>query len=722
MMPASRPGTAAVKLDPWVRARMAGVGVVVVALLGAVAYRAYGLQIRESGRYRELAQRQHIATVEVPAPRGAIFDATGAELAATADIDSIYADPQSIHDLGGTAERLAQLLGADLAEIEARLSSPRSFVWIERHVAPERARAVRAAGLEGVRLTPEPRRFYPGRGLAGPVLGFAGLDGRGLDGVELTMNSLLTGQRVSAAALRDATGALMLPDGPIEPVPGASVTLTLDRFVQYTAERVLAATVAEHKAQAGVIVVLDVASGDVMAMANWPTYDPNRPGNAREHAARNRAVTDVYEIGSVMKVFSIAAALDAGAVAPDTRFDVEGGRMQIGRKTIRDTHHDQVLTVAGIIKRSSNVGAAKVAQRLGRDALHDALVRFGFGQKTGIELPGEQPGLVRAARRWGAIELATISFGYGLSVTPLQVAAGLTAIANGGVYREPRVVREVRGPTGELVPARPRETRRVLSAATAAALRPILGSVFDGGKEAGTGQSLALPGFRAGGKTGTAHKIDPATGRYADHLYLSSFAGFAPLDSPRVLVLVLIDEPRGDVHFGADVAGPAWLEVMVETLRYLGIAAGASPTVASAAAGKASADKASADKASAGKPGDAESARAASAAASDAASATSDSPPADTAEVDDAIAGEVVGEGAPVEGDEAIATVDMPDLTGLGMADALELGGARCASMQVSGTGRVIEQFPPPGRQRRPAECRVVLSHETGPRPRSIHE
>lgn len=686
-----RPGSAGVRLDPWVRARMAGVAVVVIALLGAVAYRAYGLQIRESDRYRDLAQRQHIATVEVPAPRGVIHDATGAELAATANIDSIWADPQSIHDLGGTAERLAALLDADVAEIEARLSSPRSFVWIERHVTPERAQAVKAAGLEGVRLTPEPRRFYPGQGLGGPVLGFAGIDGRGLDGVELTMNQRLTGQRVSAEALRDATGKLMLPDGPVEPVPGASVTLSIDRFVQYTAERVLAATVATHEAKAGVILVMDVASGDVLAMANWPTYDPNRPGDAREHGARNRAVTDVYEIGSIMKVFSVAAAIDAGVVAPDTRIDVEGGRMQIGRKTIRDTHHDDVLTVGEVLKRSSNVGAAKIAQRLGRDALRAALVRLGFGQRSGIELPGEQIGLVHPAARWGAIELATISFGYGLSATPLQVGAAMTAIANGGVYREPRVVREVRLPDGRLAPLRPRESRRALSAATAAAMRPILGSVFEGGRGGGTAHSLALPGFVAGGKTGTAHKIDPATGRYGDDLYLSSFAGFAPLDAPRVMVLVLIDEPRGEEHFGADVAGPAWLEVMIETLRYLGIPAGA-------------------NAAAPARPGPERPAAPEVAAVDEA----GDEPAAELA------ATPIVGEGAPLEGDDDGDTVDMPDLSGLGMADALDVGGARCASMQVSGTGRVIEQFPPPGRQRRPAECRVVLSHETGPRPRSL--
>jgi cell division protein FtsI (penicillin-binding protein 3) len=691
----ARPG-AAPQLHTWVRMRMVGVAAIMTALLAAVAYRAYGLQIQEVDRYRDLARRQQIAMVEVPAPRGAIYDATGAELAATADIDSVYANPQEVHDLGGTAEKLGRLLGLLPAEIEARLSSPREFVWMERHVRPEEARAVRAARLEGVHLTPEPRRFYPGRNLAGPVLGFAGIDGRGLDGIELTMNEELSGRRVSAAALRDASGKLV-PDGPVVPEAGASVTLTIDRFVQYTAERVLAAAIEKNKARAGVIVVLDVPTGGVLAMANWPTYDPNRPVGARDRAARNRAITDVYEIGSVMKVFSVAAALDAGVVAPDTAFQVNGGKIRIGRKTITDTYRDQVLTVGGILKRSSNVGAVKIAQRLGRTALRDALVRFGFGAKSGIELPGEEHGLLRAAKSWGAIELATISFGMGMSTTPLQVAAGFAAIARGGVYRAPRIVREVREASGRVLERPPAVERRVISARTAAQLVPMMASVFERGKHSGTAGSLQPPGFAAAGKTGTAHKIDPATGRYAERLYLSSFAGFAPLDQPRVVVLVLIDEPHGDEHYGGLVAGPPWLEVMADTLRYLGIPAGHVPSQTD--------DKAAQANAQAGSGAEQPS--------------SPESAPSVGPELESDADGEGAGEEAPSPGDEAGPGVDMPDLTGLGLADALELAGTRCASVRVSGNGQVIEQFPPPGRRRRPAECRIVLSHETGPRPRS---
>ena len=702
---ATRPSAAPVHLNGWVRVRMVGVAAIITTLLGAVAYRAYGLQIDQAAHYRELAERQHIATVRVPAPRGAIYDARGSELAATADIDSVYADPQKVHDLGGTAEKLGRILGLEPAEIEARLSSPGHFAWIKRHVTQEEARATREAKLEGVHLTPEPRRFYPGRGLAGPVLGFADIDGRGLDGVELIMNERLSGRRVSAAALRDATGTLMMPDGPVEPDPGASVTLHIDRFVQYTAERALAAAIDRNKAKAGVIVVLDVPTGGVLAMANWPTYDPNRPAGARDRAARNRAVTDVYEIGSIMKVFSVAAALEAGTVAPDTVFDVAGGRLRVGSHTIRDTYRDRALTVSGIVKRSSNVGAAKIAQMLGREPLRAALVRFGFGQKSRIELPGEELGLLWPAKRWGTLELSTISFGMGLSVTPLQVAAAFAAIASGGVYRAPRIVREVRDARGQVL-SRPELTeRRVLSARTAELMKPMLASVFDRGKHSGTAHGTLLPGYRAGAKTGTAHKLDPATGRYADHLYLASFAGFAPLDDPRVLVMVLIDEPHPDEHFGGQVAGPPWLEVMTETLRYLGVVGAAAP--AADASGTSNASPSGAESAQAKAQADAQ-------AQAEAAKAPAAEPAGAAADEEDAPGDSVEG------GDsDSTATVDMPDLAGLGLADALEMAGTRCASVQVSGSGRVIEQFPSPGRRRRPAECRIVLSHETGPGPRS---
>jgi cell division protein FtsI (penicillin-binding protein 3) len=672
----------AIPVTRWVRVRIAGVATALTLLFCAVAYRAYGLQIRDADHYRALAHRQHTATVEVPAPRGAIRDAAGRELAVTADIESVYVNPREVHEIGSTAERLAELLEVDAAEIEARLSSPRYFAWIERHVSAAEARAVRAAALPGIYLTPEPRRYYPGGPLAGPVLGFAGIDGRGLDGLELTMDRMLQGQRATGAGLRDASGDIMLPEATTS-TPGATVILTLDRFIQFAAERALHDTIEKQHALAGVIIAIDVKTGDVLALASAPGYDPNQPGS-REAAARNRAVTDVFEIGSIMKTFSVAAALDAGAVTPSSTFDVEGGRFKVGRKTIRDTYHDQILTTGGVLKRSSNVGAVKIAQRLGRDRLHDAYVRLGFGARTGIELPGEEPGLVWPAKKWGEIGLATMAFGYGLSVTPIQVAAAFAAIANGGVYHPPRIVREVRSARGEVLYARAAdEGRRVLSHETAMAMRPMLGSVFDQGKDGGTGRHLVIDGARPGGKSGTAHKIDPATGKYAEKLYLSSFAGFAPLEDPRVAVLVLIDEPHGDAHYGAVVAGPPWVDVLTASLRYLGIAS----------AGEVEADVPDGGPSSIG--GSASPAPSARWAPPEPPTSEPEAPELDVAE------------------DGAHDGVGMPDFTGLGMVEVLELARERGIRVEVIGSGRAIEQFPSPGQAGSSAECRVTFAHES---------
>jgi cell division protein FtsI (penicillin-binding protein 3) len=305
----------------------------------------------------------------------------------------------------------------------------------------------------------------------------------------------------------------------------------------------------------------------VLALASFPSSDPN----GSDRLARDRAVTDTYEAGSVMKVFSIAGALDAGVVAPDTELDLHGGQLRIGHKTIRDVDGDRYLTVGGVIKRSSNVGAAEIALRFGRERLRDALVAFGFGAKSGIELPGEQAGVLRAAAKWHPVELATIAYGYGLTVTPLQIAAAIAAIGNRGTYREPRIVDEVVEADGTVLYRGHGDAHRVVSESTATAMLAMLASVFDKGKQAGTAASVVVPGFRCGGKTGTAYKYDPETKQYATDRYLSSFAGLAPVDRPRLAIVVLVDEPKGVDHYGGKVAGPVFAQIATEALRYLGV-------------------------------------------------------------------------------------------------------------------------------------------------------
>lgn len=538
--------------------------------LGGIAVRAWGLQVASGEHFRERAARQHAITVEIPAPRGAIVDRLGRPLAVTADADSVWADPRQVSDLAATADKLAKLLGGDVRLLEEKLAANRRFVWLARKVPPEIANKVRQANLPGIELDEEPHRYYPGRAVAGSLLGRANIDGHGIDGLELVMDRHLRGERSRMAGLKDARGRAVLADGLAPARPGAQVRLTIDLTVQAIAERALAEVAQRTQAHGGVVVVLDVASSEVLGMASWPTADPNDPRSQRA-PVRSRAVADAYEIGSIMKLFTVAAALEAKVTTADELFDVEGGTWKLGSKTIRDVHHDWQLTTSEIIKRSSNVGAVKIARRLGRERLAQTLRLLGFGRKTGIELPGEQAGLVRDAQRWREIELATISYGYGLTVTPLQVAAAVAAIGNGGVWRAPRLVAQITTADGEPVAVPPPAETVALRPQTARAMLPMLASVFEGGAKKGTASDVVVDGFRCGGKSGTAHKLDPVTKTYSPSRYLSSFAGLAPIDAPRLAILVLIDEPSGGDYFGGKVAAPVFAKVASETLRYLGV-------------------------------------------------------------------------------------------------------------------------------------------------------
>jgi cell division protein FtsI (penicillin-binding protein 3) len=490
------------------------------------------------------------------------------------------------------------------------------------------------------------------------------------------MDALLAGRRARMPALRDAHGNVMLSGGAGRFRPGASITLTIDSAVQFVAERALAEAIVKHRAKAGTALVLDVATSEVLAMANWPTFDPNAPSQATKKKARNRAVTDAFELGSVMKIFTVAAALEAGVVRPDTIIDVERGRFRVGRKVIRDSHHDWELDVGGIIKRSSNVGAVKIARRLGAELLHAALLRYGFGSPTGIELPGERAGVVRDPKRWGQIGLATISFGYGVTTTPLQVAAGFAAVGNDGMYHEPRIIKRVNDADGTLLFEHEPSGRRIMSVETARQMQAMLASVFDKGKRGGTARSVEVVGFRVGGKTGTAHKVDPATRKYSEDLYLSSFAGLAPIDDPRIAVLVVIDEPRGKDHYGALVAGPAFARITSETLRYLGVPpSGPPPEEAAPEQAHAASDTSQVDEGPSG-----------SAAETPGAAALS----------------------APLNTDpDDENAIPIPDFRGLGVAKALDLARELGLAVEIGGSGRAIAQVPQPGFAIAPVTIRI---------------
>jgi cell division protein FtsI (penicillin-binding protein 3) len=759
---------------------------VVTAGLSGVAWRAWALQIGDGERYRALAARQHESTVEIPAPRGDIVDVRGRPLAVSADTDSIWANPREIRDVTNTADKLAALIGGNAAALEAKLGGDRRFVWLARHVTPALAREIREARLSGIEVGREPRRWYPERAIGGLVIGRSDIDGKGVDGIELAMNAQLIGQRGEGLALRDVRGKRMFADGLERPQPGATVQLSLDSTIQAIADAAIADAVRTSKAKSGVVVAIDIATGRVAAMASAPSYDPNAPGagaaapeGARSEPARNRPVTDAYEAGSVMKIFSVAAALDDGTVAPDTEFDLNGGQLVVGKsKAITDIHHDPYLTVAGIIKRSSNVGAAKIALRFGSTKLYAALRRFGFGTRTGIELPGETPGMLRDGARWRDRDLASIAFGYGLAVTPLQIAAAVAVFGNHGRYRAPRIVERVIDGDGTVLYQADEPERQVVSERTASQMATMLASVFEGGKFNGTAWAIVVPGFRCAGKTGTAHKYDPETHNYSDR-HLASFAGLAPADHPRLAIVVLVDEPSEGDYFGASVAGPVFARVASEALRYLGVpgdpavcapgpaaqspvaamnvppktcvpaprAARAAPSSPGAGATSAASQGMTSERSAstpAGGPAsnanDSATSRtsgqvpgSAAIAADASASRASGQAPIDGARSDiEASAGaEVAQDALPLDPAAAAWVTDwfglpaelqatpasdagalIPDFRGMGMAHALATARRAHLAVSLSGTGRVVEQRPPPGPSR--AALHVWLRFDDG--------
>jgi len=553
----------------WTKIRVSVFGVGFAVLFTLVARRAYRLQVGdESARLRGLAEEQYLREVELPPRRGRILDREGGELASTADVDSVFCNPRQLPDPQGAARSLAKVLGMDgkeLKELSARLAQRRFFAWVKRKVTPEEADAVRALELPGLGFTREPRRFYPNRTLAATVMGHAGLDGRGQEGVELALDRHLRGQNSSLQGVRDALGRELFLDGMGESADGAGsdVTLTIDRYLTFVTEQAIADAQARHHAKAVVAIVMDPRNGEVLAMASTPSYNPNDPSTAVERAARNRAITDAFEPGSTMKTFTIAAALDARAVRPTDQFDCMMGRLTVGKYTIHDTHPHGALTVAEIFKFSSNIGATKVARRLGRERFADALGRFGFGRPTGVGLPGERAGLLRPVDKWGDIGFANVSFGQGLTVTPLQVVAAMSAIAAGGVYHPPRIITRVVRRDGSEEPLPERPAVRVISERAAAEMTTIMEGVTQVG---GTARAAAVDGYVVAGKTGTAQKV--SGGHYDASKWVSSFIGFVPAEAPRVAITVMVDEPQG-AHLGGAVAAPIFKEIAEQALRYL---------------------------------------------------------------------------------------------------------------------------------------------------------
>lgn len=544
--------------------------------LGAffVMRRAYEVQVADHEKYKTLADEQSLRKLRIAPLRGSIVDRNGTELAVSVPVDSIYADPRYFQREGGdpkmAARRLAQILSVSEEILERRLASEKRFVWLERRVLPEQAKRVKELGLPGVSSVEEMRRYYPNRTLAAHILGYANIDGVGIEGLELTFEDQLRGMVRQVPAMRDARGRIVYSDLFVEGAgqAGLDLELTIDKTIQDIAETELALGVQTFEAKSGSVVVLDPQTGEILAMANVPTFNPNAPSSSVA-ARRNRAITDRFEPGSTVKTFTIAAALEQGTIDPEQLFDCENGQMRVGEDdVIRDTQPHSLLTPGRILAYSSNIGTAKIGATLGREGLYRAFRRFGFGSVTGVPLPGETPGRLTHFGKWYELDAVTISFGQGFATNTLQLAMAMGAIANGGRLMEPMLVRSLRDELGQVVEEYlPRVRRRVVSEETAALVSEMLTAVTG---PRGTAEEAAVEGFLVAGKTGTAQKADERGLGYAKNRWVASFVGFVPADEPRLVIAVIVDEPVV-AYYGGVVAGPIFRRIAEGALRHLGV-------------------------------------------------------------------------------------------------------------------------------------------------------
>jgi cell division protein FtsI (penicillin-binding protein 3) len=544
---------------------IAGVALLwITAVLGRLSY----LQLFQHSEYLARAQRQQQRTIEITPKRGAIFDRNMRPLAMSVPVDSAFAVPAEIADEALAAQLISGVLHIPLDILQTRLESSRSFVWIARKLPAPKAEALAALNLKGIYFQKENQRFYPKRDLAAHVLGFVDLDEKGLGGIEYELDSQIRSKSEKIIVLADARqrwfdGGEALGDR------GANVVLTLDEKIQYIAERELKLSIAKTHAIAGTAIVTNPNTGEILALANWPKFNPNTANDAPAEARMNRAVSALYEPGSTFKLITLAAAFDQKITRPDEVFDCENGAVYIAGHRIRDHKAFGMLNVAEILSKSSDVGAIKIALRLGAPKFYDYIRAFGFGAPTGVDMPGESKGIVRRLENWTPISIGSISMGQEVGVTPIQLVTAVSAIANGGWLYRPHVVAEVRRgdaavrSEGLVATTEPKE---VIRPETAATLRQLMEGVVLNG----TGFLARLDGWTAAGKTGSAQKIDPATGRYSRTQFIASFTGFAPINNPAVTILVALDSPIGQ-HEGGPVAAPVFKRIAEQVLPYLNV-------------------------------------------------------------------------------------------------------------------------------------------------------
>ncbi len=548
--------------------RITYVGVIFTALFGLMALKAFYLQVIADDMLSQKASMEYQKSMKCRARRGSIYDCKYRELVESTNVVSIGVHPKWIQNRQQAREIIAAALEMDPNAVEKKLSSNQPFVWIDRMVHPLKASLLEGAKIRGLEFFPSHCRIYPKKMLAAQVLGFAGIDDNGLEGLEFYYNETLKGDMRQWTILRDAMGRIFDTNQTCEPgSEGNNLILTIDSAIQYIAESALKTAVEKENAKSGIAIVMEPKTGAIRAMAHFPAFNPNSYDAYPKETWRNRAIADAFEPGSTFKVFVAAAAIESGKCGPDKVFYCENGNYRIGRNVIHDTHPHGSLTVHDIIKVSSNIGTAKIAEHIGAQILYETLKKFGFGELTGIDCPAESPGMLRDYRSWKPIENATIAFGQGVTVTPIQLITAISAIANNGVLMKPRLVEAVTDVNGKIIQSfPPQEVRRVISPETAGIMKTIMKSVTERG---GTGTWAVPKGYTVCGKTGTAQKLN-AEGNYHNCDYNAVFVGFSPDQSPELAVLVVVDSPQKH-HYGGIVSAPVFREIVYHAFNYLNV-------------------------------------------------------------------------------------------------------------------------------------------------------
>lgn len=548
--------------------RILVIQVLFTAAIFVLGAKSVDIQIFQAEELAQKAENDYSRLIRIKGERGEILDRNKSKLATSTIAISVTACPKKIKDPAKAARSLAKILDVNRKKLEKTLSSKRMFAWIARRISPDQADQIRQLKLAGIYFEEDFKRVYPHRETAAQVIGFTGSEDTGLEGLEFKFNSTLEGRAEKIVLRRAGNGSILgINKEKKAALKGGSVVLTLDKKIQYLSEQTLEKTVNAHHAKSGIALVMKPATGELLAIAHYPKFNPNNFKGIKREFFRNRSITDAFEPGSVIKVFTAAAALEKG-FTPKSIFFCENGTYKIGRFTIHDTHPHDWLSINHIIKYSSNIGAAKLAETIGDKALYQELKSFGFGKKTDVGCPGETAGNLPAIKDWSRIDAGSISFGQGMSVSAVQLISGVSAIANNGSLMQPMLVKQILSNTGEVLKTNhPKKLRQVVSKKTAGQVKQMMHLVV---QEEGTGSKAAMDGYAVCGKTGTAQKAMRNQKGYSKDLYTAVFAGFAPLENPELAILVVVDEPMKQ-YYGGEVAAPAFKTIMTESLSYLNV-------------------------------------------------------------------------------------------------------------------------------------------------------